>query len=332
MHVAQRCPKTGAVVSKVTLMAGATIDSRESWLVRRVPRWLREVLLVGVLYGLYELCRGLQGGSAAAAARNGWAFLHWERAVGLSPEHLLTVGLLKVTPLCVAAAYFYSTMHYVTTPLVLVWMYRWHGRHYRTARTALAVSTMLSLIVFDTLPTAPPRLLSGSGVPDALFVVRRWGWWSGDGSVPRGLGGLTNQFAAMPSLHVGWALWCGVLLWRYNSHRTLRVLGVVYPFVTASVVLATGNHYLLDVLAGVLVMALGLGGALVARSVTRRVHDARVTRAAVAPTERPTDELVGAGTVGRLVLCGARGGDDGPPVDAPHEHAAASPAESRLRA
>ena len=57
---------------------------------RHVPRWLREVLLVGVLYGLYELCRGLQIGSAAEAARNGWAFLHWERAVHLStraPAH-----------------------------------------------------------------------------------------------------------------------------------------------------------------------------------------------------------------------------------------------------
>ena len=110
-------------------------------------------------------------------------------------------------------------MHYVTTPLVLVWMYRWHGRHYRTARTALAISTMLSLIVFWRCPPHRRGCCSGANVPDALFQVRHWGWWGGDGSVPRGLGGLTNQFAAMPSLHVGWALWCGVLLWRYDSHR-----------------------------------------------------------------------------------------------------------------
>ncbi len=302
---------------------------------RHVPRWLREVLLVGVLYGLYELCRGVQVSAAGPATRNGWTFLHWERAVGLSPEHLLTVGLLKVTPLTVASAYFYSTMHYVTTPLVLIWMYRWHGRHYRTARTALAISTMLSLIIFWAVPTAPPRLLQGANVPDALFQVRRWGWWGGDGSVPRGLGGLTNQFAAMPSLHVGWALWCGVLLWRYNSHRALRVLGVVYPFVTAIIVLATGNHYLLDVLAGVLVMGVGFGGALLLRELTRRFHAHRRDREVTGSDETgahadaapsAADGYASAGTR-RLAACGSRGA--GTSASAANEPAGAGPTTSR---
>ena len=295
-------------------MASAPAPSREWSLVRHVPRWLREVLLVGVLYGLYELCRGVQVSAAGPAIRNGRAFLRWEQAVGLAPEHLLTVGLLKVTPLCVASAYFYSTMHYVTTPLVLIWMYRWHGRHYRTARTALAISTMLSLIIFYAVPTAPPRLLPGGNVPDALFQVRQWGWWGGDGSVPRGLGGLTNQFAAMPSLHVGWALWCGVLLWRYNSHRALRVLGIVYPFVTAVVVLSTGNHYLLDVVAGALVMGIGLGGALLLRELTRRFHANRRDRelsrsdeAGAAPVAAAADGYA-ASSARRLAACGSRGG------------------------
>ncbi|WP_375503939.1 phosphatase PAP2 family protein [uncultured Jatrophihabitans sp.] len=258
---------------------------------QRVPRWLREVVLVGVIYGAYELSRGLQHGAVAVATRNGRDILHWERSFDLAPEKLLTHALISVTPLCVAAAYFYSTMHYFITPIVLVWMYRSHAKQYRTARTALACSTLLGLVVFYLLPTAPPRLLANAGIPDALFDVRHWGWWGGEGSVPRGLGGLTNQFAAMPSLHVGWALWCGFLLCRYSSRISVRVLGVLYPLVTTVVVLATGNHYLLDAIAGAAVMAFGAGLALAARVVVGRVHPAGTPQDAddaVEPIDAPS--------------------------------------------
>ena len=245
------------------------------WSVLRVPRWLREVVLVGVIYGAYELSRGLRNGAVHTATRNGRDILHWERSVDLSPEKLFTHALISVTPLCVAAAYFYSTMHYIITPVVLVWMYRCHAKQYRAARTALAFGTVLGLVVFYLVPTAPPRLLPGAGIPDALFDVRNWGWWGGDGSVPRGLGGLTNQFAAMPSLHVGWALWCGFLLARYATRWWVRALGVLYPVVTTFVVLSTGNHYLLDAVAGAGVMALGAGLALATRAGARRLRPTR---------------------------------------------------------
>ncbi|WP_375481183.1 phosphatase PAP2 family protein [uncultured Jatrophihabitans sp.] len=253
------------------------------WSVYRLPRWLREVVLVGAIYGAYELSRGLQNGAVAVATRNGRDILHWERALDLAPEKLLTHALISVTPLAVAAAYFYSTMHYIITPVVLIWMYRCHAKQYRTARTALAFSTILGLVVFYLVPTAPPRLLRNAGIPDALFDVRHWGWWGGEGSVPRGLGGLTNQFAAMPSLHVGWALWCGFLLARYASRRYVKVLGVLYPLATTFVVLATGNHYLLDAVAGAVVMALGAGLALVAKSALTRFRARRAAR----PADRP---------------------------------------------
>lgn len=69
---------------------------------------------------------------------------------------------------------------------------------------------------------------------------------------------MTNQYAAMPSLHVGWALWCGVMLWRYGGNRLTKALGVAYPLVTAIVVMGTANHYSLDAVAGVAVMGVGL--------------------------------------------------------------------------
>lgn len=227
-----------------------------------MPTWWREFLLVAVLYGMYEASRGIDTGSAALAMRNGARLLDWEGAVHLDPERALTDDLIGVAPLAVAAAYIYSTMHYIVTPAVLVWMYRKHRGAYARARTSLAVGTLVGLLGFVILPTAPPRLEAAAGIPDALYDFRRWGWWGGEGSVPSFLPhGFANQFAAMPSLHAGWALWCGVLIWRHASRRSVRRLGVAYPAVIALVVLSTGNHYLFDVVGGVLAMAIGSAAA-----------------------------------------------------------------------
>ena len=92
-----------------------------------------------------------------------------------------------------------------------------------------------------------------------------YGWWGSDASAPRGMGHLTNQYAAMPSLHVGWSLWCGIMLFRFGRHWTIRTLGVIYPVVTTLVVLGTANHYLMDAAAGVLVMGIGFALTQVAR-------------------------------------------------------------------
>ncbi|MBN9620953.1 MAG: phosphatase PAP2 family protein [Actinobacteria bacterium] len=219
--------------------------------------WWRELLLIGVLYGIYEVSRGVGDVDVSSALANGREILHLERVWHISPEHVLNEALSNVTFIAVVASYFYSVMHYIVTPIVLVWMYRSHREHYGRARTALAISTGLGLVGYLLLPTAPPRMLAGSGLRDTLADTQNWGWWGGDGSVPRGLGALTNQFAAMPSLHVGWALWCGVLIAVYARRRWVRVLGVAYPIATTLVVLATGNHYLLDALAGCVTMGAG---------------------------------------------------------------------------
>lgn len=219
--------------------------------------WWRELILVAALYTVYEFTRGLHQGGLDKALANGRSILHWEQVSHLDPEDFLNQALGHMTWLAVIASYFYSTMHYLVTPAVLIWMYRKHSEHYRFARTTLAVATISGLVGFYLLPTAPPRLLSGSGLEDTLESVSNWGWWSGDGSVPRGLGGLSNQFAAMPSLHVGWAIWSGVLIAMYAKRRWVRVLGGLYPVATSLVVMATGNHYLLDVLAGAAVIGWG---------------------------------------------------------------------------
>jgi len=246
------------------------VTVRSQLRVARALSWRRELAFVAIVYAAYEVTRGLHRGGLDDAMANGRQILHWEQLTHLDPEQVLNSGLAHMTVLAVVASYFYSTMHYVVTPVVLVWMYRRHADHYRRARTTLAIATVTGLIGFYLLPTAPPRLLAGAGIQDTLEHVSNWGWWAGEGSVPRGLGGLSNQFAALPSLHVGWALWCGVLIATYARRPIARWLGALYPVATSVVVMATGNHYLFDAVAGVFVMAYAFGVAVVVDRVRAR--------------------------------------------------------------
>ncbi|WP_462189107.1 phosphatase PAP2 family protein, partial [Frankia sp. CcWB2] len=101
---------------------------------------------------------------------------------------------------------------------------------------------------------------------DTMSHFEGWGWWSGSASAaPNGLEGLTNQYAALPSLHCAWSLWCGFLLVRFGRRPLLRVLGALYPAATLFVVMSTSNHYLLDAVAGWAVLGVAAGAvALVA--------------------------------------------------------------------
>jgi hypothetical protein len=158
--------------------------------------------------------------------------------------------------LAVPADYIYATLHYLVTPLVLIWMWRRHRPHYARARTTLMVATVIGLVGFSLLPVAPPRMLPG--FVDTMAQYAGAGWWGAEASAPRGVGSFTNQFAAMPSLHVGWALWAGWQLVVHGQHRITRWSGVVYPALITVVVVATGNHYLLDAVAGVAVVLLAM--------------------------------------------------------------------------
>jgi hypothetical protein len=240
---------------------------------RPAPRW-REIALAVVVYAAYTVTRGLTDGNVEDADEIGRALLRWENSWHLAPEQTLN-RLLRHTPaLAVAFCYFYATLHYLLTPAVLVWVYRRHPDRYRAARTTLLVATVLGLVGFWLLPVTPPRLLPGGGFHDTLADVSGWGWWGGQASAPRGLGDLTNQYAAMPSLHVGWALWAGWLLARHARRRAVRVAGLLYPVVTTVVVMATANHYLLDAAGGVAVMALAAG---ITAGITARITTGTAT-------------------------------------------------------
>ncbi len=227
---------------------------RKTWM---AIRGFREILLIAGVYSLYDATRYLVAGKSSEAFENGHSILHFEKVVGLAPEHWLNKAFSAHMALGLPADYIYATLHYIVTPVVLVWMWRRHGSAYSQARSVLMVATILGLVGFSLLPVAPPRLLPD--FIDTMAKFSHYGWWSNAASAPRGLGADTNQYAALPSLHVGWALWCGWQLVQYGRHRVTQVLGALYPIVLSVVVMATANHYLIDVLAGFVTVALAFG-------------------------------------------------------------------------
>ncbi|MDX6311816.1 MAG: hypothetical protein QOF84_3632 [Streptomyces sp.] len=242
-------------------------------------RWWTELPLIAVVYGLYSTGRLLVRGDVDDALAHGIDVLHLEQALDVDPERWLNTLFTQYRALGLPADFWYASLHYLVTPLVLIWLWRRRPTAYRFARTWLMISTLIGLIGFTLMPTAPPRLLSsGHGFIDTMAQYGSYGWWGDDGSAPRGLGGLTNQYAAMPSLHVGWALWCGIMLWRYGRSPLVRALGVIYPLGTTLVVMGTANHYLLDAVAGACVM--GIGYALTRPALRRAdlAHDALRSR------------------------------------------------------
>ncbi|MFD5078313.1 phosphatase PAP2 family protein [Streptomyces sp. NPDC058371] len=222
-------------------------------------RWWTELPLIVMVYASYSAGRLLARGDVSSAVDHGLTILRVEKFLHLNAEHPLNRLFTRESWLGVPADFWYASLHYLVTPAILVWVFRSHAVRYRVARTWLMTSTFIGLIGFTLLPTCPPRLLTAShGFVDTMAQYSDYGWWGGQASAPRGMGGMTNQYAAMPSLHVGWALWCGVMLWRHGRTPAAKVAGIVYPLFTTIVVMGTANHYFLDAVAGAAVMGVGL--------------------------------------------------------------------------
>ncbi|MGW3497218.1 phosphatase PAP2 family protein [Streptomyces sp. NPDC001020] len=222
-------------------------------------RWWTELPLILVVYASYSAGRLLARGDVSTAVDHGLAILRLEQVLHINAEHPLNRLFTREAWLGVPADFWYASLHYLVTPVILIWLFKRRAAVYRTMRTWLMTSTLIGLIGFTLLPTCPPRLLAtGHGFVDTMAQYSSYGWWGGEASAPRGLGGMTNQYAAMPSLHVGWALWCGVMLWRYGGTRWAKAVGVAYPLLTGIVVMGTANHYFLDAVAGCAVMGVGL--------------------------------------------------------------------------
>ncbi|MGN6250987.1 MAG: phosphatase PAP2 family protein [Marmoricola sp.] len=218
-------------------------------------RAVTEVVLIGTLYVLYCASRTLADGALGPARAHAADVLHVETLAGIAWEASLNHWFVVSHLLALAGSYWYATMHYLVTAVVLVWLWTQGPATYRPARTALIVATLLALVAYLLLPTAPPRLVGG--YVDVLSLTSGDGWWGADASAPKGLGGLTNELAAFPSLHAGWALWVAVVLRHHTRSRVLWALGAAYALTTALVIVGTGNHWILDAVVGWLVVGAG---------------------------------------------------------------------------
>lgn len=216
---------------------------------------VRELILIAVLYLAYTSSRLLASNDAGPAFDRARALRRIEEATELDWERGINAFFVHHDTIALLSCYWYSTAHYIVTPAVLVWLYFKGRRVYLPARRALTIATLIALALYLMLPTAPPRML-GHYV-DVLSIHSAQGWWGADASAPRGMGHLTNQLAAFPSLHAGWSLWCAVALQRHARSRIIKILGWAGALTTVIVVLGTANHWVLDVVVGWMVVIAG---------------------------------------------------------------------------
>jgi PAP2 superfamily len=206
---------------------------------RRTRLWV-EALVIAWLCWVYDAINNLAPLRLHAALAHGWGVLHLERSLGLDPELTLNRWLTHHHTLGLLLSDYYDNAHFIVTLGLLGWLW------YRPLRNTLVAINVIGLAVFWLYPTAPPRLLPGSGFNDVVASTHAFGGWH-TGS----LATVANQFAALPSLHMAWAVWCSLVMWSMSKRLWVRCLAIVYPCITCLAVLATGNHYLFDVLAGV---------------------------------------------------------------------------------
>jgi membrane-associated phospholipid phosphatase len=171
--------------------------------------------------------------------------LSLEHSLHLDPELALNRWLAGHNVIAIPASYYYFFAHAVLTFAVLAWLWWRSPALYLRLRTQLVLVNLIAFVVFWRYPLAPPRMFPSLGYHDVIASSHAAVSWHSALLVHD-----ADQLAAMPSLHVAWAAWCGLALWQLHRRRAVAVLAIVYPLLTSFVVIATGNHYLLDVLAG----------------------------------------------------------------------------------
>jgi hypothetical protein len=260
-------------------------------------RWWVEVVFVLVFYVTYSLIRNTFG-SASMSPRNALSnarhVISFERAVGLFHEEALQQRFLSWEPFIRFWNIFYGTFHFVVTIAVLVTLYHRFPSRYRQWRNTLASTTGLALLGFSLFPLMPPRLLTecstqyGACLGSYNFVdtlARVGGLWSFDSGTMQSI---SNQYAAMPSLHIAWATWCALALIPVLRSRVLRGLLMIYPWITLFAIVVTANHYWLDAIGGLLTLFVGyLLGSAITRLGDRRRDGSRASQH-VEPTAVPS--------------------------------------------
>jgi hypothetical protein len=231
-------------------------------LMRAVP-WPAEAALAGLLYLAGELARGLAAGDATVAERHADGIVRFERRLHVFAEPAIQRATEHVHGLPALLGFSYLTLHLAVTAAVLVWVYRRHRHAYARLRNTLALASALAVVVYALFPAAPPRL---AGLQMGDTVSR---------ATPVDLGSslvssFYNPYAAVPSMHIGFALIAAAAVFTLARRRVLRLAALAYPVLVLLVIVATGNHFFFDAAAGAAVAAFAFA------ATARRTAPARV--------------------------------------------------------
>src|SRR5919112_1364586 len=209
------------------------------------PRVRVELALGLLVFAYYLLVSSLMGsGREARAIRHAEAVYDVERALWLDVEPWFNRVLHPHRTLVTLANYEYATTYVISALALIIWLMLRRPEQYRAARNSFLLLNVVAITCFALWPTAPPRLVPGQGFVDTVRLGQTWGSWGSP------VGDHANQLAAMPSLHFAWAVWVSVVL-AWNGHRWwLQAISAVHVAVTFVVIVATGNHYVLDAVAG----------------------------------------------------------------------------------
>jgi len=258
--------------------------------------WWKEIIIVLVVNGVYESIRNFTSSTPAKAYANALRIIDWQKTLGIWHEYGIQQWALNSTALIIVSNYFYGSVYLGATIAGLVYLYRVHPDDYPLWRNTLVIGTMLGLIGFATFPLMPPRLLDtvadGIGNGNVFgFVdtlVKYPTFWSFDSEAMKTI---SNQFAAMPSLHCGWAFWGFAVFYSRVRSNWARALAALYPIATITVVVVTANHFFLDAVGG---LAIFVAGYWIARAITRSGRGVPIASTIPAETGGEADADTGA--------------------------------------
>jgi len=225
------------------------VNAARTWLATR-HSLLTEAALVLAFYATYEGTRGLVVGSRRHALDRAHEIVRLERHLHVFAEPRVQQLAREVPGLLGTLGIAYLTLHLAVTAALLLWLHQYRPAAFPVVRTTLIVASLISLIGFLAFPTAPPRM-AGAGLADTVS--------HGAIDLNHGLvSALYNPYAAIPSMHAGYALVVGGALIRYGRSNAARAAGTAYPLFVLLVIVATGNHFFVDAAAGALVAAASL--------------------------------------------------------------------------
>ena len=215
--------------------------------------FLRELAAVAVAALVYYLVRGAVSDRADEAFQRGSDILELEQRLRLDWESAIHEAILASNALIDFANGTYFWGHMPLLVVLAVWLWRSHRGVWRTFRNALLISAAVGMVSYYLFPTAPPRLMPELAYVDTLAIRAAPAYQAQE------VGLFVNPYAALPSLHVGWALLAGLAVWQTSNHSLMRAFAVSIPLSQSWAVVATANHWTLDAFAGIAVCAIAWG-------------------------------------------------------------------------